>query len=40
MIENIIAFGLGIIACAIYYAVRCRLADRKEIEQEEPPWGV
>jgi hypothetical protein len=37
---EIIAFALGALACAIYHAVRCRLADRKGIEQEEPPWGV
>ena len=37
---ELLAFALGIIACAIYHAVRVRLADRKAIEQEEPPWGV
>ena len=37
---EIIAFALGVIACAIYHAARRRLADRKGIEQEDPPWGV
>jgi len=37
---EIIAFGLGVLACAIYHAVRVRLADRKVITEEEPPWGV
>ena len=38
--KELIAFVAGFAACAIYYAVRLRLADRKAIEQEEPPWGV
>ena len=37
---ELIAFAAGFAACAIYHAVRCRLADRKEIEQEDKPWDV
>jgi hypothetical protein len=37
---EIIAFAAGFAACAIYHAVRCRLADRKAIEQEDKPWDV
>jgi hypothetical protein len=37
---EIIAFIAGIIACAIYHAVRCRMADRKAITEEEQPWDV
>jgi hypothetical protein len=39
MIE-LIAFVAGFAACAIYYAIRCRMAERKQIEEEEQPWGV
>jgi hypothetical protein len=37
---EIIAFVAGFAACAIYYAVRLRLAERKAIEKEEQPWDV
>jgi hypothetical protein len=37
---ELIAFLAGFAACALYYAIRCRMADRKQIEQEDEPWGV
>ena len=35
---ELIAFALGLVACAIYHAVRVRMLDRSEIDTTEEWW--